>query len=235
MTSSRQSAPSRPRIALIHALEQSILPSRQAFAACWPQAHCFDLLDTSLSADLAYQGGRLDATMMRRFEVLADYARGTAGEGGTAAAILFTCSAFGPAIDAVKARLDVPVLRPNEAAFEDALSLGSRIGLVVTYGPSLSSLAGELEAMAVAAGRAVTVTGHLAAGALEALAAGDGELHDRLIAQGAARLEGVDAIVLGQFSAARACAAAQAACGVPVLTTPGAAVMRLRRLVLGEG
>ena len=42
-----------PRIALIHALEESVLPARAAFAAHWPEAHAFDLLDTSLATDLA--------------------------------------------------------------------------------------------------------------------------------------------------------------------------------------
>ena len=38
-----------PRIALIHALEESVLPARAAFDAEWPEAFCFDLLDASLA------------------------------------------------------------------------------------------------------------------------------------------------------------------------------------------
>jgi hypothetical protein len=92
------------RIALIHALDESLLPARAAFAADWPQATCFDLLDTSLAVDLA-DAGRLDESLMERFQVLAGYAAGYEGRAGRTQAILFTCSAFGPAIDAVKARL----------------------------------------------------------------------------------------------------------------------------------
>ncbi len=109
-----------PRIALIHALAESVAPIRAAFATHWPGAACFDLLDTSLSADLA-AAGRLEAEMIARFRTLARYAAGTSGAGGQTAAILFTCSAFGPAIEAVKAGLSIPVMRPNEAAFEQAL------------------------------------------------------------------------------------------------------------------
>jgi hypothetical protein len=109
------------RVALIHALHESVLPARAAFADLWPEAFCFDLLDTSLAADLAYCG--LDETLMGRFELLADYAGKTTGHAGKTAGILFTCSAFGAAIDQLKERLTIPVLRPNEAAFEEALRL----------------------------------------------------------------------------------------------------------------
>jgi hypothetical protein len=58
-----------------------------------------NLLDDSLSADLARSAGGLDARMTARFVALAAYAIGTGAQG-----ILFTCSAFGPCIDAVGAQ-----------------------------------------------------------------------------------------------------------------------------------
>jgi len=214
-----------PRIALIHALEESVLPSRAAFASHWPQAKPFDLLDTSLAIDLAARG-RLDDAMTERFLTLGRYAAATEGTAGPARAILFTCSAFGPAIDAVKRALPIPVLRPNESAFAEALALGGKIGLVVTFAPSLPSLTQELNEMA---GRPVEVKGIVAEGALAALKAGDGETHDRLAAEAAATLEGVDTLVLGQFSLARARAAIETATGRRVVTTPEAAIRGLKR------
>jgi hypothetical protein len=53
-------------------------------------------LDDSLAADLA-RAGRLDTAMTTRFVTLADYAVALGAQ-----AILFTCSAFGPCIDAFK-------------------------------------------------------------------------------------------------------------------------------------
>jgi Asp/Glu/hydantoin racemase len=215
------------RIALIHALDESLLPARAAFAADWPQATCFDLLDTSLAVDLA-DAGRLDESLMERFQVLAGYADGYEGRAGRTQAILFTCSAFGPAIDAVKARLAIPVLRPNEAAFEEALDLGDTIGLAVTFAPSLAALEAELQAMAAARGRRITVKPVLAEGALAALKAGDGDAHDRLAAEACGDLGPVDALVLGQFSLARAAPLLRQGTSAPVLTTPGCAVRALR-------
>jgi Asp/Glu/hydantoin racemase len=218
------------RIALIHALEESVVPARQAFAEAWPEAFCFDLLDTSLAIDLA-AAGRLDESMMTRFETLARYSLANQGKAGATEAILFTCSAFGPAIDALKPLLPVPVLRPNEAAFEQALEQGTRIGLVVTYDPSLASLRDELLAMARQRGRAVEVVPILAAGALAALKAGDGKRHDELVASACGAFGDLDVVVLGQFSLARAAAAVKGVVSAPVLTTPGCAVKGLRRRV----
>jgi Asp/Glu/hydantoin racemase len=219
-----------PRIALIHALQQSIAPARAAFQDVWPEARLFDLLDTSLSADLAH-GGSLDGPMIQRFASLGDYASRTVGVGGRTAGILFTCSAFGGAIDQVKQRLYVPVLRPNEAAFEEALSFGSRLGLIVTFGPSLAALVEELQWMAEATGQEISIQARLAEGALAALESGEPLEHDRLVADAAASLEDVDAIILGQFSAARARSRVEATYPGPVLTTPTSAVQKLRRLI----
>ncbi len=221
---------SAPRIALIHALDESVAPARAAFAELWPEAYCFDLLDTSLAVDLASRG-RLDTSMIERFHKLSRYACASSGRGGTAAGLLFTCSAFGDAIDSVKAASSIPVLRPNEAAFEAALERGSRLGLVVTFEPSFTALQREMETMAKARGQTVVVKSALAEGALAALKRGDGVTHDRLAAEAASTLDDVDAIILGQFSLARARDAVARATGVPVITTPHSAVRALRRMV----
>jgi hypothetical protein len=41
------------RVTLIHALKHSIAPIEAAFARLWPEARLMNLLDDSLSADLA--------------------------------------------------------------------------------------------------------------------------------------------------------------------------------------
>jgi Asp/Glu/hydantoin racemase len=222
------------RIAVIHALEESVAPARAAFRELWPQACSFDLLDTSLAVDLAHRGV-LDAAMIERFQRLADYASASEGLGGKTAGILFSCSAFGRAIDAVKARSAIPVLRPNEAAFASALDRGARFALVASFEPSLAALEAELCEMAEARGKSITVKSVFAAGALAALKQGDGAAHDRIVADAAAGLGEADAVILGQFSLARARAAVERGCGIATLATPHSAVEALRRLVLNNG
>jgi Asp/Glu/hydantoin racemase len=207
------------RIFLIHALRDSVEPARAAMAQGWPEADVANLLDDSLSADLA-RAGALDASMIARFVALGRYARDQGADG-----ILFTCSAFGPAIEAVASDLAIPVLKPNESAFRAALAHGTRIGLLVTFPGSLAPLTEELQTMA---GPGLELHARIVPGALAALQAGDGQAHDRKIAEAAAHLPPVDALVLGQFSMARA---ARGLDGRTVYTTPDAAVAELKARV----
>lgn len=217
------------RIALIHALEASMEPARRAFAHRWPEAECFDLLDSSLAPDLA-AAGRSTGAIDARISALAHYAASTKGRCGRTAGILFTCSAFGAAIDAVKTQLPIPVLRPNEALFSRAVVEGRRIGMIVTFEPSLAALSEEMAHAANHAGREVSLVAHHAKGALAALQAGKDETHDRIISEAAKDLPDVDLIILGQFSMARAAQAVAEATGRTVLTTPDCGVDALRTM-----
>lgn len=209
------------RIALIHALRHSPPPIEAAFAKLWPEPRLMNLLDDSLSADLA-RDGRLTEDMTRRFLTLARYAAGTGAQG-----ILFTCSAFGPCIEACARDLaPLPVLKPNEAMIEEALAHGTRIGLLATFPGTLESMPPEFPP-------GVTVVPKLAEGALAALDRGDVAEHDRLAAEASKALADCDAIALGQFSLARAAPLVAAATGRPVLTTPESAVRKLKRVLLG--
>ena len=60
---------------------------------------------------------------------------------------------------------------------------------------------------------------------------GDGEEHDRLIAEAAPRFADCDAVLLAHFSTARAAPAVTAALDRPVLTSPGSAVARLKEII----
>ncbi|MDF0580050.1 aspartate/glutamate racemase family protein [Bradyrhizobium yuanmingense] len=208
-----------PRIALIHALKHSIAPIEAAFAQAWPEARLMNLLDDSLSADLA-RDGQLNDAMTKRFLALGDYAAGTGAD-----AILFTCSAFGPCIEAVaRAHAPMPVLKPNEAMIERAVTMGRRIGLLSTFPPTLASMPPEFPA-------SVEVVPKLAEGALTALDRGDRDTHDRLIAEASKDLRNCDVIALAQFSIAATAPLVAEATGRPVVTTPDSAVEKLMRLL----
>jgi Asp/Glu/hydantoin racemase len=165
--------------------------------------------------------------MTHRIGALADYAAGLG-----AAGILFTCSAFGEAIEAAAARATVPVLKPNEAMFEAALAAGRRIGMLATFAPSVALMEDEFRAMAAARGADASIASWCVPGAMAALQAGDAAEHNRLVAAAAPRFAGCDAVLLAHFSTARAEAAASAALGRPVLTSPGSAVAKLKSAIV---
>ena len=221
-----------PRIALIHALAHSVAPINQAMAQAWPEAVRMNLLDDSLSADLARTaaagGDGLDAATRQRFEDLCAYAERTGAQG-----ILFTCSAFGPCIEAAAARRPhMPVLKPNEAMVADAVASGQRVGLIASFAPTLQSMPPEFPV-------GVELRTALVAQAMAALDQGDGEAHDAAVLAAAQTLvaQGCGAIALAQFSMARAAPLLrrELPSTVPVLTTPDSAVTALRRRLLQRG
>jgi len=207
------------RIALIHALKHSIVPIESSFARLWPDARLMNLLDDSLSADLARDGDLTDA-MTERFLKLARYATSTGAD-----AILFTCSAFGPCIEAVAAaHAPRPVLKPNEAMIEQAAARGRRIGLLSSFPPTLASMPREFPA-------SVELVPKLAEGAMAALDRCDRAEHDRLVVEASKDLRDCDLIALAQYSMAPAADLVAEATGRPVLTTPDSAVAKLKKML----
>jgi Asp/Glu/hydantoin racemase len=207
------------RIALVHALKHSIVPIEASFAKLWPEATLMNLLDDSLSADLARDGKLTDA-MTERFLSIGRYAASTGTDG-----ILFTCSAFGPCIEAVAGeRAPMPVLKPNEAMIEEAAKVGPKVGLLSSFPPTLASMPREFPA-------SVQLVPKLAEGAMAALDRGDRAEHDRLVVEASKDLRDCDVIALAQYSMAPAAEKVAQATGRPVLTTPDSAVMKLKRML----
>jgi hypothetical protein len=216
------------RVALIHALADSVAPINAALARQWPECTRMNLLDDSLSADLA-RAGALDRAMHERFNALARYAIGTGAQG-----ILFTCSAFGPCIDEVaRAWPAIPVLKPNEAMIDEVAAFaadGAPVGLIATFAPTLASMPAEFP-------KSVHLVPMLADGALARVQAGDAAGHDARAVETARLLlaQGCRAIALAQFSLARAAPAIVSALNVRLFTTVDSAAKRLRERVEAAG
>lgn len=212
-----------PRIALVHAVEVAIAPIAAAFREHWPEAGLVNLWDDSLSGDRARDGSLTEA-MTVRIGALGDYAVSTGAQ-----AVLYTCSAFGPAIEAFAARSPVPVLKPNEAMFDAALDAGDDIGMLATFPPSVDSMEAEFHAATRARGGNARLRTVLVDDALDALKAGDAETHNALLAEAATALADCDAVMLAHFSTSRARSAVRARLSAPVLSSPDAAALTLRR------
>lgn len=214
-----------PRISLIHATPLAVEPINAAFKRLWPQARMTNLLEDSLAPDLAAEG-RISERMVERFIELARYVRAAGADG-----ILFTCSAFGTAIEAARAKLDVPVLKPNEAMLDEALAAGNRIAVLATFPPSIPSFLSELEALARDKGVTLSIQTKAIPEAMAALQQGDAATHDRLIAEAAASMKDCEAVLLSQFSMASAAALIPSAPGRKVLSSPDSAVLRMKAML----
>jgi hypothetical protein len=210
------------RIGLIHATPLAIEPVMAAFRAHWPAARPVGLLDESLQSD-ADNTGYDGPSFTQRMLALAEYQVANGARG-----LLFTCSAFSEAIKAAGRALDVPVLRPDEAAVERALSLGKPVRVLATFGPTVRVVKGLVAEFMPDPGVPVEI--ELVEGALAAMRAGDPARHDTLIAEAAARAT-EPVLKLAQYSMVRAAGLVERQAGRAPITGPDHAVRMLRELV----
>ncbi|RFC62762.1 arylsulfatase [Fulvimarina endophytica] len=216
----------RPRIVLLHATPVAMEPVGIAMAEFWPQAEAVNLLDDGLTLDRAKEGPTISQELTDRFVDFGRYARRIGADG-----VLVTCSAFGPAIDRMSEVLPIPVVRPNEAMFREAIEAGERIGMIATFGPSVSTMTDEFLNFRAETGSSAELETIVVADAIDLLRKGDVESHNRLVAERAPEFAGRDAIMLAHFSTSRAAEAVRAVVDVPVFTAPEAAVSRMKQLV----
>jgi Asp/Glu/hydantoin racemase len=213
------------RIFLVHPTMLAMPPIDNAFKTLWPQAQTFNLVDESLYADLP-QDGTLAPAVYDRLASLFRHCELSGAHG-----IVFTGSTFGPAVKVARANISVPVLKSDEAMMERAIATGARILLVCTARRALPVLRAGLDEAAAQARRTPQVTELWVTGAREAILQGDTARHDRLIAEQIAAAGDFDAIVLGQISMVTARAQLPPELARRVLTSPEAAVERLRALL----
>ncbi len=215
-----------PRIYLLHAYRFSVAPCEEAFKRLWPQAETIRLLDEGLYADAGADGSLPDNIVPR----LASLFRHCVISG--AQGIVFTGSTFGPAVEAARAGIEVPLLKADEAMSDLAVKQGRRILLLATAKRAMPVIRRNLEKAAKAAGASPEIGEVWVENAQAANNAGRAAEHDRLIAEAAAAHgSGWDVIVLGQMSMAPARSVMPAELAARVLTSPDASAIRIRELV----
>ncbi|GGM90416.1 hypothetical protein GCM10011609_29240 [Lentzea pudingi] len=201
------------RVALISATPAAIGPAVAALADRFPAAEPWNLLDDKLLAD-ARDGltPALEERMRRLIALAVD---------GGAGAVLLTCSLYGELARTASAA--VPVLAPDDAAFDDVVALHPRRILVV------ASVEGALHDSTARLRRRSTseVVGvHVP----DALGADSDALTNALLTACGPLRSTVDAILLAQYSLAPATAALAEALGLPVFAGPLSAAHRLAEL-----
>lgn len=214
------------KIALIHATQLSMAPIERAFERHLPEAQRVNILDDSLSRD-RLQDATLTEDMHKRIMHLAQYAYSLHVD-----AILFTCSAFGEAIDLVARHLPCPVYRPNQSMLQHAAREYQHIGIVTSFSATQSAIEQELQLAARLLGKHCYIVSQLCDKAMPALAAGDVASHDQyLLAAGQKLLQEnsqLEVILLAQYSTARAADLLHKQLNLPVLTSPDSAVLALK-------
>jgi Asp/Glu/hydantoin racemase len=217
----------RPTLALLH----TVLSLPPVFAALaeelLPETDLFHIVDESLLT-VTRKTGALTAVTRRR---VLGYLESAAEAG--ADLVLVTCSSIGPAVDAAREFVSVPVLRVDEAMADEAVRLGTRVGVIATLTTTLEPTAALVERRARVTGKDVEVVTHVCNGAFDALQAGDRDRHDELVSEGVRRLAAeVDVIVLAQASMARVVESmSDHERAMPILSSPRLGVTRAAELL----
>jgi hypothetical protein len=217
---------SMKRILLVHAYHPSMAPIAEAFATGWPEAQVLNLLDEALYSDVSPEGV-MDPDIPERVASILRHAEKSRADG-----VVFTGSTFGPAVDAAKTTIGIPVLKADEAMAEIIAEKAEKPVIVCTARRALPVIRGNIEAKVAERGRVLSLGEWWVAGAKDAIVAGDNATHDRLIAEAVKNNNaGHDMIAFGQVSMVPAKRLLTAEIAARVITSAEASVIRMRELV----
>lgn len=214
-------------LALVHTSPTLSPLFNELTARIMPDVRILHFVDESLIKNTIAKGF-LEKSSMRRLITMV----GSCFDAG-ADAVLVTCSSIGPAVDIAAQLYDKPVLRVDRPMAEKALDAGRRVGVIATLPTTLKPTSDLVRNVAAQQGKEVEIVEYLCEGAFEAVMAGDGETHDRIVAQGLTEgMKSVDAIVLAQASMARVLSTLpEDALTAPVFSSPELGVQRAQAVL----
>ncbi|GIW75678.1 MAG: hypothetical protein KatS3mg104_0741 [Phycisphaerae bacterium] len=190
-------------------------------------ARVFNMVDESLLCDIIEHGTCPPGTARR----LCGHVLSASDAG--AGVILVTCSSMGPAVEASRVLVPATVLRADEAMVDQAVAIGTRIGIVATLPSTLDPTRSLVQQKSVQQSRQVQIFANVIEGAFSAVMNGDTQKHDQLVANAVRQLaEKVDVVLLAQASMARAIdALPNGQMDIPVLSSPRLAVQRIVQIL----
>jgi len=181
------------------------------------------IADELLLKIIQAQGG-LSPAVNRR---VAEHA--IAAEQAGVVAFQCTCSSISPSVDTIRPLVSIPVLKVDEPMVDEALRLGTRVGVVATALTTLKPTTDLVHLRATELGYTVQVEPVLCEDAYAAMLAGDTSKHDAIVRKYVIDLmDRNDVIILAQVSMARVLEGISPdEARVPILSSPRLAMKRL--------
>ncbi|MDA0733850.1 MAG: aspartate/glutamate racemase family protein [Chloroflexi bacterium] len=212
------------RVTMIHAVAGSIHPTQMAFRDEFPDAELVNVMDDSLLADY---GDNITAKLRRRMSQLICYC---ADHGADAVGL--ACSVYAPVVESARNLVDIPVLSSYEAVMDDAVSYGSRIGIIASVAATLRDSKYYLQKAAEQRGTTVEPQPLLDENLMRLMSIDGQEEFRQSLAEAVQRMApGVDAILLSQFSMATALPHLREITNVPLLSAPHSSARRFKELL----
>lgn len=225
---SEKAEPTRRRVLFVHTVPTLVEAFDRLSASLLPGVEVFHILDEPLLERVRRRGSLADQDAER----LMTHA-GLAAE-IQAGAMLVTCSTVSPAVERMRERAPIPVLKIDEAMLTAAVTQAGVIGVLATSSTTLEPTRAMILAKAAKLRKEVACEAVLVEEAFSALQAGALDRHDRLIHEAVQKLAPrVELIVFAQASMARALEGIpERERRVPILSSPHLALAQIKGLVL---
>jgi Asp/Glu/hydantoin racemase len=213
---------------MLHTGTVVIPPLKELARQHLPGVRLVNLLDDSIVPEIERTGSVSDMVRSRVQHL------GRCAVDSGADALLITCSSISQLAEPVQQASGLPTFKIDEAMADEAVRLGSRIGVVATLPTTLDPTCALIEARAQLIDVPVSLRRALCRDAFDLLSAGDEEGHDRVLAEAVGKLaEDNDVVVLAQASMARIRSRLDVA--VPVLTSPELGIKRVGQQMAALG
>lgn len=215
------------RLAYIHTVAGLTATFKALSEELLPGVDFFHIVDESLLQNTIRANQLTPQTMHRLLRLVI-----SAEEAGADLAMI-TCSSMGPAVEASRPFVNIPVLRVDEPMAELAVQSGATIGVAATLQTTLEPTANLISNVAARQGKSLRLISKLCEGAFQAVISGDAARHDQLVAAGLQELiSQVDVVVLAQASMARVVENLPAETRrIPILSSPRLAVEYLAKFI----
>jgi Asp/Glu/hydantoin racemase len=214
------------KLAIIHTTASTIEPLRSLVDEIIPSCEVVNFVDDSILPQLLDNDGDLGLVRER----LISYAQFAQDVG--ADVVLEACSSVGEVVDDMASKVDIPIVRIDEAMSEKAVRKASHIGVAATLPTTLAPTRRLLEKKGQDLSESLNIEPLLIKDAFNLLLQGDLEAHDTLLVEGLTLLaEKVEIVILAQASMARVISRLPENLHEKFLTSPRLAVEKARTLL----
>lgn len=217
-------------LALLHTGAVVIQPTNEIVRSLMPDVRIVNFLDDAIVADI-YSANEVTDAIRRRLIHL-----GQSAAEAKADAIVVTCSSISELVPTIADACGLPVYKIDEAIAEEAVRLGTRIGVLASLPTTMAPTCRLILSKAQAAGKPVVIREALEHDAFKQLAKGNADAHDRILREAIEKLAATEeVIVLAQASMARVLGSLSPQIKVPVLVSPPLGLKRVKEHLIERG
>lgn len=187
------------RVGLVHATLNALQPMTEAFQQYAPAIQTLHFLDEGLIADLN-AAGKVTRPLIRRFIRLVEKAEEAGVDG-----VLLSCSSFTPYTPLINQLFDFPIVSIDFAMLEEAVQIGTKIGVIATVVTAAPITKQILEEIAAEKKKPIEIYTETLTDAFAALQHGEEHRHNQIIYDKVEEMSRTcDVVVLAQISMVRA-------------------------------